>query len=246
MYPENQHNERPSDSASWQTTRCTFDRGPERHLLAEVRSEDEIFIVTMRPPALRDVVKISLPTDIPEKLISVEALVTDVSYHHTEVTKCGFTAMILDPSMSFSYPPTESLQNVDVSALVLSPKERIEKRRDPRVRTKILATVKIPGSDISARILNLSMSGALVGFDRDQFPPEITLSSLLRVDIYDSHGDVFLSAKCEAIRLIGVGKPSNAGVRFIDMDEEVRSGLEQLILKEIMAQNQATSEEIQS
>jgi hypothetical protein len=236
MHIENPERERPSDSAAWQDTLCTFQSGRERQLLAEVRSKEEIFVITMRPPALRDVVKISVSSKTGEKALSVEALVTDVSYHHTEVTRCGFVGMILDPSMAFSYPPSSALQSVEVRTMALSRQERIEKRRDPRVRTKVIATVRIPGRDISARILNLSMSGALIGFDREQFPPEITLGSLLRVDMYDTHGNVFSTAKCETIRLIGVGKPSNAGARFIDLDDEVKNQLEQIILGEISLQ----------
>jgi hypothetical protein len=246
MQSDTSDRERPSDGASWQQTLCTFQVGPERHLLGEVRSKEEIFVVTMCPPALRDVVKISLPSESENGSACVEALVTDVSYHHTEVTRCGFTAMILDPSVTFAYPPVASLQNVDVSASALSREERIEKRRDPRIRTRILAVVHIPGHDLSARILNLSMSGALIGFDREQFPPEITLGTLLRVDMYDEHGDVFLAAKCEAIRLIGVGRPTNAGARFIDVDDEVKSRLEQLILREITAQRRANPDEVRS
>jgi hypothetical protein len=243
MQLENPERDRPSEGASWQQTLCTFQSGFERHLLAEIRSPEEIFVITMRPPAIRDVVKIALPTVSPKNPLFVEALVTDVSYHHTEVTKCGFVAMIIDPAVTFPYPTSPSLQNVDVSTLVLSREERIEKRRDPRVRTRVIATVRIPGHDLSARILNLSMSGALIGFDRDQFPPEITLGTLLRVDLFDSHGDLFLAAKCETIRLIGVGKPTNAGARFIDVDDEVRGRLEQLILKEIYTASQTTGEE---
>jgi hypothetical protein len=100
-----------------------------------------------------------------------------------------------------------------------------------------LGAVYLPGRTLTTRILNLSMSGALLGFDKDQIPPEMTLGVLFRMDAYDVHGDISVAVKGEIIRLIGVGRPTNAGVRFIDLDKDAKDGIERIILNEIEAQS---------
>lgn len=229
----------PSTRSAWKEAVCTFQGGPARRLLAEVRSSEEIFVVTMQPPALRDIIKISFESEDGSAAREVEALVTDISYRPNDVRQCGFLAAVTGPETLFSYPPPSPLRSVDVSLVQATTQERIEKRRDPRIRTKVLGAVYLPGRTLTTRILNLSMSGALLGFDRDQIPPEMTLGVLFRMDAYDTHGDISLSVKGEIIRLIGVGRPSNAGVRFIDVDAEARGSIECIILNEIYAQSLA-------
>lgn len=229
----------PSTQSAWREAVCTFQSGPPRRLPAEVRSPEEIFVVTLQPPSLRDIIRITFVSEDGSVSREVEALVTDISYRPNDVRRCGFAAAVTIPETLFSFPPPSPLRSVAVSLVQTTKQERIEKRRDPRIRTKVLGAVYLPGKTLTTRILNLSMSGALLGFDRDQIPPEMTLGVLFRMDAYDAHGDISLAVKGEIIRLIGVGRPSNAGVRFIDIDTEVRSGVETIILNEIFAQSSA-------
>ena len=222
---------------------CTFLSGAERRLPAEVRSAEEIFVVTMQPPCLREIVKIKFFQPDGTEGREVEALVTQISYRPTDVRGCGFTATVTGPESLFSVPPeTSVLRSVDVSLAPATGAERLEKRRDPRIRTKAIGAVYLAGRTLTTRILNLSMSGALLGFDKDQIPPEMTQGVLFRMDAYDAHGDTAVSLKGEIIRLIGVGRPSNAGVRFIDVDPETRDGIERIILNEIQLQSLLDSE----
>ena len=212
----------PSGSAVWKEAVCTFKGGYCRHLLADIMSPEEIFVITMQPPALREIVKIAFSKEGPAEARTVEALVTDVCYRPADVRRCGFVATITSPENRFSYPPSPLLRSVDVCLVPATKQERIEKRRDPRIRTKVL---------------DLEHHGALLGFDRDQIPSEMTLGILFRMDAYDAHGDVSLTVKGEIIRLIGVGRPTNAGVRFIDMDEDVKTDIENIIVGAIHFQN---------
>ena len=229
------------ENAAWKEAVCTFHSGAERRLLAEIRSPQEIFVITMEPPALRDIVSITFFGGDKAAGRQVEAVVTDIAYHPSEVRRCGFAAMVTDFDGTWSYAPGDVLRSVDVEKMEVTAKERQEKRRDPRIRVKVLTAVHLPGRTLSARIINLSMSGALLGFDRDQIPPEVTVGSLFRLDAYDTHGDISVCAKAEVIRLIGVGRPTNAGVRFIDLDEEVKRGIESIMLREVYFQSLAES-----
>jgi hypothetical protein len=233
----------PSTGSTWKEAVVAYQEGDNpRRLLAEVLSPEEIFVIAMRPPCLRDIVKITFTSEEGGASREVEALVTEVSYRPTDVRRCGFVATVTRPESLFSYPPVSPIRNVDVLLANPTAEEKREKRRDPRIRTKVLGAVYLPGRTLTTRILNLSMSGALLGFDRDQIPPEMTLGVLFRMDAYDSHGDVSLAVKGEIIRLIGVGRPTNAGVRFIDIDADARAGIETIILSEIHAQQIADGE----
>lgn len=230
-------------SGLWSGMRCSFLDNAGRCLPARLRSLEEIFVITMQAPGLRDIVEISFYNDDRQITHQVEATVTDVSYHPSDVTLCGFTAMVTRPETMFPYPPpSANLTRVDVEKVNVPRGEIIVKRRDPRVRTRVPAAVHLLGKNLSATILNLSMSGALLGFGRELIPLEMSVGALFRLDAYDAHGDISLCAKAEVVRLIGVGRPTNAGIRFIDMDSDVRSCIEGIILNEVFYQDLLSSE----
>jgi hypothetical protein len=232
-----------SVSALWKRTGCSLLDGAERCLPAQLRSSEEIFVITMQMPALRDVVRISFYGENRQVTHEVDAVVTGLSYHPSELRLCGFAAAVIRPEALFPYPPPlENLMWVKVTAAALPLGETALKRRDPRVRTRVPAAVHLLGKNLSVKILNLSMSGALIGFDKDQIPPDMSVGALFRIDAYDAHRDISLCVKAEVIRLIGVGRPTSAGVRFIDMDDEAKSCVEGMILNEIFCQDLLSNE----
>ena len=167
----------------------------------------------------------------------VDAIVTEVSYHPSDVRRCGFTASIVEANSGCSYVPSSILHSVDVTETEATAAERLEKRLDPRIRVKVPISVTLPGRSLSARLINLSMSGALLDFEGASIPPELAVGSLLRLESHTPYGDISLNAKAEVIRLIGIGSPSKAGVRFIDMHNDVRYAIESTILREIYYQS---------
>jgi hypothetical protein len=228
-----QENTRPPDLSE---ALCTSSETGTRRLLATVRSPEEIFVVTMRPPRLRDFVEIVFPAEHGAGAKPVEALVVETAYRSTEVTACGFVAMTTSPEHVFECASEGALQHAVVRPIDRAAAKYLEKRRDPRVRDRLMATVRLPGKSLVAKVLNLSMSGVLIGFEQGDFPKEMEQGALFRLDIRDALGAVAVAAKAEIIRLIGVGKPTNAGARLIDMNAKTEAQLEEIILGTVLRQ----------
>jgi hypothetical protein len=218
--------EYPQGLPSFIPVLCRVSDEPDRRILLSRCDEREAAFIAMRPPPLGSTVH--LKREIDDDVKTVQGLVVEIRYNPSDAKRCGFSVVLLDGDMRASLMPrcaTETKRGAG----------GFERRRHPRIGIRMNGTVKIPGINMDVTISNISMSGALAKSVEGAFPSVLDIGALLHLVILADPGQPLLTLKAEIARLIGIGSPSSAGLRVIDLANHDSEILEQLMLGQISA-----------
>lgn len=205
---------------------CRLSDGPARRILLSRCDEREAMFIAMRPPPLGSTVHLRRETDDDVKM--VQGLVVEIRYNPSDAKRCGFSVVLLDGDIRTSLMPRRATETKRGAG-------GFERRRHPRIGIRMNGTVNIPGINMDVTISNISMSGALAKSVEGVFPSVLDIGALLHLVILSDPGQPLLTLKAEIARLIGIGSPSSAGLRFIDLSNHDSEIIEQLMLGQISA-----------
>lgn len=105
-----------------------------------------------------------------------------------------------------------------------------ERRQQARVDVDFRAEVTLPVGLKTFKMLNLSMSGALLVLREEQLPPGLHSGARTEVLVYAPSIPEALNLQCEVVRCMSRGGSPEVAVRFRGMDDDQAALLESLML----------------
>jgi len=105
-----------------------------------------------------------------------------------------------------------------------------ERRVDPRVETDLFAEVDLRDVVLICRVLNLSMSGALLESDKGPFPDLIEVGTRLSLRVHVADGNESFTGQAVVTRMDSTTSPSRLGVRFCHDGETSARAIESIML----------------
>ena len=209
---------------------CEFGEGQTRTLYATRFSIVDMFILSVRPPPVGTTFKVTLsPQGLPP-LPRLEAIVVATRLDPADIRKSGFGALISNIDDESIKALHSALSLLGLRQEVTPDRPSIERRKDPRIWSDLMASVEIPGAAWNVDVVNLSMSGALLDFGDAGLPVEITPGTAIHLDIIGKDIPELISIRAEVVRVVGVMNPKVAGVKFLEVNEILASRVEGLIL----------------
>ena len=106
-----------------------------------------------------------------------------------------------------------------------------ERRTQPRVDVDFLAEIPLPSGIASFRMLNLSMSGALLVLDKKKLHSAVVQNAELPIEVISQDVGDPLPLTCVVVRVDdGASDGPTVAVRFTRMDDDQEAMLESLML----------------
>jgi Tfp pilus assembly protein PilZ len=214
---------------------CEFPTGEVRRLLATHVSLRAAFIVSMLPPEVGTVLWLSFQPEGMAPLPRMRVRVTTTVVVPGDASQTGFGVAFIEGEgdASAAIPPmTPTLVPPDGTGRPVAPGPAPhERRRAPRVHTNLVASIEHDGVTATARVQNLSMSGALLALGNGE--PRVALGDLITLHILNLDAPESVCVSAEVVRITPPNEPRGFGVRFVDVapSEEVR--IEGLIIHAI-------------
>ena len=212
--------------------RCELAGGEIRHLYATEITRRGAKILAMRPPALGEIVHVTLTARRLNALPPIRCRVISARLDPSDPHSSGFEVMFtaLDDT-------TRGRLRTTLRFLGVEPAERAtipvtEKRVHPRVLSDLKGAIAAGGSQWSVRVVNLSLGGARLLFAEAGAPPGLSAGSRFEISIVCDEIPEMLTLRAE-VAWVGGGLPSpmSAGVRFLDVDATAGARLEGLLLR---------------
>jgi PilZ domain len=213
---------------------CGFENGEIRDLFATRFSLVGISILSLRPPSIGSVFSVSLHPFGLHSLPSMKAVVVSTRLDPANANKSGFEALFTSLSDDQIEALFQTASTLGLPCALPKARPSVERRRDPRVQTNLDVYVDISGRRLQAAVENMSMSGALLSFSKEDGFFDINIGELLgavvEIEIIGQGIPEFLSVEAEVVRLVDEGKGINVGLRFVNIDESAALRIEGLIL----------------
>jgi hypothetical protein len=216
---------------------CSFANGETRRLYLTSLSSKGAFILSLRPPSIRSTLSVTIyPQKLPP-LPPLEARVIGLRIDPANAERSGF-------EVGFSYVNEEILDKLRTTITLLEkmnikplrpPRQAAhERRQEPRVPMDLSAVIHLPQHELQVQVVNLSMSGAMLGF-RDQLrPPLLIPGAEISMSIVISSAPESIKLQAQIVRLTAEGEPVGVGVCFLEVSDLSARRIEGLILDEVV------------
>lgn len=210
---------------------CKLDDGEQRIFYATRFSLDDLFVLSMRPPPVGTEMKVTLCPlglrPLPTLAVRVVSTILDPG----DAGRCGFGAIITTLDEDSLVAVHDAMLTLGLASTDEGERRpSIERRQDPRVWIDLRACLTVSDVKFEVRVVNLSLSGALVHFDTDAVPPEFRPGMVVDLDFIHEWAPEIVSVSATIVRLVGVGRPTGIGLRFNGMETQVEARLEGIIL----------------
>jgi len=210
---------------------CSFPDESVRCLYATGLSLGGTFILCMRPPPIGTRLKIQLFPTGSYALPPIAARVIGLRIDPSDAERSGFEAVFTeldDSTLDRLSRLVERLNRMVTDRPRLPPRRHVEQRVMPRVATSLGAVVHLFDSPVPVTVLNLSLSGALLGLDWGVRPAGLMPGVEVRLSIPLLEQEITVTAL--VVRLTGCDEPAGFAVQFFEVSEETELRLEQLML----------------
>jgi len=212
---------------------CHLDIDDSRRLHASSLGLEGAFLLSLRPPAVGTTMTIVFyPLGTHEPLLPIQAMVTSASMDPSRATRCGFEVLFLyldDDQMDELSAVVRSLEQGGLCTDLVAHRQWPERRRDPRVPIDLMGVLKLAEGNVPIRVINMSMSGALMVLESPQSLQFLPLGGGLSFEIQTSLGDA-LVLKAHVVRHASPDERVMIGVKFTDQGRGQRRRLEELLL----------------
>ena len=209
---------------------CYFPGGKTRRLLATGLNLDGAFLLHAAPPPVNTSLVVTLCPNGLGQLPPIAARVhrTRVDSKHPERNGMGILFTHLDRWTARQLcKALGALGRMTSSQDLL---EAVERRIHPRVPVNLNALVETPATKATLKMLNLSLSGALLAADDSDCWSALIPGTELLLHIFKPSGPEKVTVNAEVIRICKGDDPGSFAVRFLDLDKVNRDRLEGLVL----------------
>ncbi len=210
---------------------CRFEDGEETTYYVSDLTLFEITFISLRPPPIYSIFTTTLwpkgLTALPPLRVRVVAAYVDPK----DASKSGFKAVIVDPSEVTGKLLEKALFQLNLIKGNPQKKSRFERRRDPRIETELPVEVETPGGRHTARIVNMSISGAFIQFATRDSPRTLYPKDEILLHLPDGETTEPITLKVQVIHLQIAEDRIGIGVRFVGLSPLVAHRLEGMILQ---------------
>jgi hypothetical protein len=208
---------------------CQFREGDRQTLYATEMSLGGAFILSMQPPHVGTRVDVVLHPSGLGPLGPIGARVVRSQVDPAAASRTGFEVVFahLDDTVLASLSALLSaLGRHDVARRSVV----VERRGQPRVPTNVIGSLEIGPETLGVRVVDLSMSGALMSVASDAAPHELPLGTMVTLHLTSPAMPESFSVAAEIVRFTRVAGSAGAAVRFGDMDARTRARVEGIML----------------
>lgn len=221
---------------------CIFSDVDSRVLYATELSLTGAFILSMRLPEMGTLLSIVFYPEGQPPLCPIECRVIGCRLDPSNAEKSGFEVVFtsLDKEQFNSLssalnvlqdikrprPPSDDDYHDEIFP------ERIgaERRIYPRVSTNLHVSVHFPDELIIMQLVNVSMSGALLGFGENEMSSQIQLGTELSLTITNTSAPESVSVQARVVRFSTPDEPKGFAVHFIELSEVLSGRIEGLLM----------------
>jgi c-di-GMP-binding flagellar brake protein YcgR len=216
---------------------CHFESGHVARLPVADLSEEGAFLCSVRPPAIGARVHITLQVDADRPVAGLEARVVGVRLDPASAERSGFELRFAEMPDRQHQRLRALIERLANRGLTPPPSEQpsvAERRAQPRVDVDFLAEIPLPSGIASFRMLNLSMSGALLVIEKKKkkkLHSAVVQNAELPIQVISQDVGDPLPLTCVVVRVDdGASDGPTVAVRFIRMDDDQEAMLESLML----------------
>lgn len=208
---------------------CALPDGTSRRLYASRVTRGGAFILAMRPPALGTVLTLHLELAGHEPIEEqIEALVIGQRVDPGDAERTGFEVVFTRISKEARRLLGSVLDTMPSPALELvpAPRHTPEQRREPRVATMLRGVLVLQPEPLTVEIVNLSLSGALLGLGAKACPLEpgdVAELSIVAPAIPETVNLQVRIVRCSS-------DPPGLGVHFLTLDPQMERRIEGLLI----------------
>jgi hypothetical protein len=219
---------------------CRFSGGQSLRLYLSDLTQYGAFILAMKLPTIGDRLTVTVYPAGSPPLPPIDAKVIGVRIDPADASRTGFEVVFssLDEILcSRLAEAVDSIERWKPAQQKTKARTVSERRTYPRVKIDMQAYVKLPdGSSIGLKVLNISMSGAMLLFGDKPRPTSMSEGETIEVDFLSSEPPEHIEVKAKVARLSHLNELRGAGIHFIDLDESVARRIEGLILDALTGQ----------
>jgi len=208
---------------------CQFPGGQRRVLYITRLGSKSVDVQCLTPPPIGSPVSLTLDLGSEHSSPPVSARVVSTMLDDETGRPCGFTAAFAAMSSQAFQAVHGAITAQPAGATSTSGQDR---RRAPRiwVDTPFVASVETPGGVRGARVVTMSIAGALLAFSESDDLEDLAPGARITVDIVLESVPEVMSVPATVVRRNAPSEPYGLGIRFVDMDTKTRSRLEGVLL----------------
>ncbi|MDJ0766067.1 MAG: PilZ domain-containing protein [Myxococcota bacterium] len=221
--------------------KCGFQNDGVRDLYATRISLVDMFVLSLRPPPVGTVFSVVLCPLGMQPLPAIQAVVVSAKLDPRDASNCGFEAVFTSLTDVLLEKLHQTLVALEIPCSPPAPLPSPERRRDPRVHTRIEAHVDISGQHMSARVENLSMSGAFLRLKSKDIQALIQPGMIIDLNLLHESLPEYLSTQAEVVRRVTCEDGLGVGIRFVKMDGISSQRLEGLLLSVLSMEREVVS-----
>lgn len=208
---------------------CQFPGGQRRVLYLTRLGPRSADIQCLTPPPVGAPISLTFELETETSSPPVSARVVSTLLDTETGEPCGFTAVFSAmSSQAFQAVRGAVGQLTTLSSSAPGP----ERRRAPRiwVDTPFVASIETPNGVRGARVVTMSIAGALLGFSESDPLDDLTPGTRITVDIVLESVPEVVTVPATIVRRNAPSEPYGLGIRFVDMDSQTRARIEGVLL----------------
>jgi hypothetical protein len=214
---------------------CVFADGQTRRLYITRLDERGASIVSLMPPPVGSELELTIFPAGCDETKAISARVISQTIDPTDAALSGFDVVFID------LPPCTRACIERTRQIVGGPPKRLPERRvQPRIETDLKALLDLGHATITTRMLNISLSGALLAFSAP-IPARLAPGQQVPLTIISTTAPERITLRCEIVRHTGSGEPRGLGVRFFDVQGATLRRIEGLILDTVLSHGRNTA-----
>jgi hypothetical protein len=218
------------------TATCRFADGETRVVYATWMSANAGFFLTLRPPPISADVHLTLRPLGGAALPPLAARVIGARLDPGDVRLSGFEAMFrnVDPAVESALAALAGGEPVGYVPLSSHGHAGSERRLHPRASTDLRGLVQMAGATFEARVLNLSLGGALLRLQGTELPAALALGAALRLYIHTDGSSAPIVVAGHVIAVRRDAGPPSIGAHFDNPDHRTVGQLERAIIDAVV------------
>lgn len=212
---------------------CHLPSGESVSRIVTQLSADGAMIWAMKPPPKGSALGVLIQPVGQAALERVEATVTEVHRDPADVARCGFTVAFAGVDDAMRGRLGEAGATASLSAAAFgrpSLPPGVERRQSPRVDTRMDAEIELASVKAAVRVINLSMSGALLDLAGSPLGAELRPGAELAITVLALAVPEAIDANARVARVVGGPEPTAVAIRFAGLDGLTERRIEGLML----------------
>lgn len=195
------------------------------------------YLLSLSPPPLGVTVALVFKLARSDPLPPIQARVVSTSLDPTRADNCGFGVVFTSLSSEALAELCTALNRVGLPSAP-PPGPSGERRTEPRIGVEgtVKARLSTAAGTRSARVVNLSLGGALLALSATEGAPLPERNTTLQMDIQLDRASEVIPLKAVVVRRAGGAEPFGIAVKFVDVSAATRARIE-LVLFHVLGKS---------